>query len=82
VLAQAEAVVVADNIATKAAGYRPRREFDASLEYYLDMGAGRAAGAEGHFYRSPRGGVRIRRPSRRRHRDKVLFERRSLRQLD
>lgn len=81
VLAQAEAVVVADNIATKAAGYRPRREFDASLEYYLDMGAGRAAGAEGYFYRSPRGRVRIRRPSRRRHRDKVLFERRSLRQM-
>jgi sulfide:quinone oxidoreductase len=81
VLAQAEAVVVADNIATKAAGYLPRREFEGSIEYSLEVGAGRAMGAKGYFYRSPRGRVRIRRPSRRWHRDKVLFERRSLRQL-
>jgi sulfide:quinone oxidoreductase len=81
VLAQAEAAVVADNIATKAAGYRPRREFEGALEYYLDVGAGRAAGAKGRLFRSPRGRMRIRRPTRRWHRDKVLFERRSLRQL-
>lgn len=81
VLAQAEAAVVADNIATSAAGYRPRREFEGSLDYYLDVGSGRAARAQGYFYRSPRGRVRIRRPARRWHRDKVLFERRSLRQL-
>jgi sulfide:quinone oxidoreductase len=81
VLAQAEAVVVADNIATKAAGLTPRREFDASLEYQLEVGSGRAAGAKGYLYRSPRGRLRIRRPGRRWHRDKVLFERRSLRQL-
>jgi sulfide:quinone oxidoreductase len=81
VLAQAEAAVVADNIAATAAGYRPRREFDGSLDYYLDMGSGRATGARGYFYRSPRGRVRLRRPARRWHRDKVLFERRSLRQL-
>jgi sulfide:quinone oxidoreductase len=81
VLAQAEAAVVADNIATMAAGYRPRREFEGSLDYYLELGSGRAARAKGDFYRSPRGRVRIRRPARRWHRDKVLFERRSLRQL-
>ncbi len=81
VLAQAEAAVVADNIATAAAGYRPRREFEGSLDYYLELGSGRAAKAKGAFYRSPRGRVRIRRPARRSHRDKVLFERRSLRQL-
>lgn len=81
VLAQAEAAVVADNIATTAAGYRPRREFKGSLDYYLDMGSGQAARARGGFYRSPRGRLRIRRPARRWHRDKVLFERRSLRQL-
>lgn len=81
VLAQAQAAVVADNIAALAAGRRPRREFDGSLSYYLDVGSGRAARAKGLFYRSSRGGLRLRRPSRRWHRDKVLFERRSLRWL-
>ncbi|HVC07057.1 MAG TPA: FAD/NAD(P)-binding oxidoreductase [Solirubrobacterales bacterium] len=81
VLAQAEAAVVADNIATTAAGYRPRREFDGSLDYYLELGSGRAARAKGDFYRSARGRLRFRRPARRWHRAKVLFERRSLRQL-
>jgi sulfide:quinone oxidoreductase len=81
VLAQAEAAVVADNIASTASGYRPRRELEGSLDYYLELGSGRAARAKGDFYRSPGGRVRIRRPARRWHRDKILFERRSLRQL-
>jgi len=81
VLAQAEGAVVADNIAAVAAGRAPRREFDGSLEYYLDLGAGRAIGAKGIFYRSSGGGLRIRGPSRRSHWGKVLFERRSLRRL-
>jgi sulfide:quinone oxidoreductase len=81
VLAQAGAAVVADNIAALAAGRRPRREFDGSLEYYLEMGSGRAVAAKGLFYRPSRGRVRLRRPARRWHWDKVLFERRSLRNL-
>jgi sulfide:quinone oxidoreductase len=81
VLAQAQAAVVADNIAAAAAGRRPRREFDGSLAYYLDVGSGRAVGARGFFYRDSRGRVRLRRPAKTWHRGKVLFERRSLRQL-
>jgi hypothetical protein len=81
VLAQAEAAVVADNIAAVAAGRRPRRQFDGSLAYYLDLGSGRAARAKGFFYRDSRGRLRMRGPARRWHLDKVLFERRSLRGL-
>jgi sulfide:quinone oxidoreductase len=81
VVAQAQAAVVADNIAAAATGLRPPREFDGSLDYYLDIGSGRAVGAKGLFYRDPRGRVRLRRPSRRWRWDKILFERRSLRQL-
>ncbi len=82
VLAQAQATVVADNIAAAAAGRRPQREFDGSLDYYFDVGSGRAVGAKGFFYRNSGGRVRLRRrPARRWHWDKVLFERRSLRWL-
>jgi sulfide:quinone oxidoreductase len=81
VLAQAGAAVVADNIAAVAAGRRPRRELDGSLAYYLEIGSGRAVAAKGLFYRSSRGGVRLRRPARRWHWNKVLFERRSLRHV-
>ncbi len=81
VLAQAQAAVVADNLTAATTGRRPRREFDGSLHYYLDVGSGRAIGAKGLFYRDPRGRVRLRRPARRWRWDKILFERRSLRQL-
>ena len=47
VLAQAEAAVVADNIATTAAGYRPRSEFEGSLDYYLDWDPGAPRGQRG-----------------------------------
>lgn len=81
VLAQAQAAVVADNIAAAAGGRRPRRQFSGSLDYYLDVGSGRAVAARGIFYRDSRGRVRLRRPARKWHWDKILFERRSLRQL-
>ncbi len=81
VLAQAEAAVVADNIAAAAGGFRPRRQFDASLDYYLEVGSGRAVSAKGSFFRPSRGRVMLRRAARRWHREKVLFERRSLRRL-
>lgn len=81
VLAQAQAAVVADNIAAVATGRRPRRQFDGSLDYYLDLGSGRAASAKGFFYRNTRGRLQMRRPAKRWHLDKVLFERRSLRRL-
>ncbi len=81
VLAQAQAAVVADNIAAVAAGRRPRRQFDGALDYYLELGSGRAVGATGLFYRDPRGRLRLRGPARRWHLDKVLFERRSLSRL-
>jgi sulfide:quinone oxidoreductase len=81
VLAQAEAAVVADNIAAVVAGRRPRRWFDGSLDYHLELGSGRAASAKGAFYRDLRGRLRMRGPARRGHLEKVLFERRSLRRL-
>ncbi len=81
VLAQAQAAVVADNIAAVAAGRRPRRQFDGALDYYLELGSGQAAGAKGLFYRNSSGRLRMRGPSRKSHLDKVLFERRSLSRL-
>lgn len=81
VLAQAQATVVADNIAAVAAGRRPRRQFDGSLAYYLDLGSGRAASAGGLLYRASGGRLRMRGPAKRWHLSKVLFERRSLRRL-
>ena len=81
VLAQAQAEVVADNLAAVAAGRRPRRQFDGSFAYYLDLGSGRASRAKGFFYRASDARLRFRGPARRWHLDKVLFERRSLRRL-
>jgi len=81
VLAQREAVVVADNLADVARGVRPRADFSGAASYELEVGEGRALGGQGDYYRPRRPRLRFRKPSRRTHRQKLLFERRSLRQL-
>lgn len=81
VLAQRQAAAVADNLADLARGVRPRADFVAAGAYELEVGKGRAVGARGDYYGEPRPGIRLRKPSRRSHREKLLFERRSLRQL-
>ncbi|MFN8159975.1 MAG: FAD/NAD(P)-binding oxidoreductase [Solirubrobacterales bacterium] len=81
VLAQRQAAVVADNLAAVARGVRPRTDFAGAGGYELDVGSGRALGARGDYYGGRRPRIRLGRPSRRSHWDKVLFERRSLRQL-
>lgn len=80
VLAQRQAAVVADNLADLARGVRPSTDFAGAGAYDLEVGKGRAVGARGDYY-GGRPGIKLRGPSRRSHRDKLLFERRSLRQL-
>ncbi|MEO8091498.1 MAG: FAD/NAD(P)-binding oxidoreductase [bacterium] len=81
VLAQREAVVVADNLADVARGVRPRADFSGVASYELEVGGGRALGGQGDYFRPRRQRLRFRKPSRRAHRQKLLFERRSLRQF-
>lgn len=80
-LAQAQAAAVASDIAAAAGGRRARRAFDGSLAYHMDVGSGRAIRAKGLFYRDPDRRARLQSPAWRWHGQKVLFERRSLRQL-
>ena len=81
VLAQRQAAAVADNLVDLARGVRPTTDFVGAGAYELEVGEGRAVGAQGDYYGGPRPGIRLRKPSRRSHREKLLFERRSLRQL-
>ena len=76
-------VVVADNIATRGGGVppAPRVRGVARLLPRAGIRACRERAKGSLLDRSPLDRVRIRRPARRSHRDKVLFERRSLRQL-
>ena len=81
VMAQREAMAVADNLANIAKGLSPRTDFRGEGTYQLEVGRGRALRAQGNYYDGRRPRLRLRRPSRRAHREKVLFERRSLRPL-
>lgn len=81
VFAHAEAEVVADNLTATAAGRVAAGRFDGHGECFLETGAGRAGFASGDFYATPSPAVRMRRPARRWHWGKVLFERRWLARL-
>ncbi|HUY59585.1 MAG TPA: FAD/NAD(P)-binding oxidoreductase [Solirubrobacteraceae bacterium] len=77
--AHAQAEVVADNLT--AAGKRAEARFDGHGACFLETGGGRAGFASGDFYASPSPALRMRRPARRWHWGKVLFERRWLARL-
>lgn len=81
VFAHAEGEVVADNLARAAASNQPVARFDGHGACFLETGGGRAGMASGDFYADPRPRVRMRRPARRWHWGKVLFERRWLARL-
>jgi sulfide:quinone oxidoreductase len=81
VFAHGQAEAVADNLAALSTGRTPQASFDGHGACFLETGAGRAGYASGDFYAEPDPAVRMRRPARRWHWGKVLFERRWLRRL-
>ena len=74
VFAEAEALVVADQIASEWRGRTSRRAFDGTGSCFLEVGGGRSAYAGGDFYASDGPTVAMRGPGRRWHLAKVAFE--------
>lgn len=74
VFAHAEARVVAREIAASFGGLAAL-PFDGKGYCWVELGAGRAAFADGDFYASPAPAVRLRAPGAHWHLGKVLFER-------
>lgn len=79
VFAEAQAEVVAENLAAEWAGRPGRRRFDGHGQCFLETGDGRAGLGAGNFYAEPTPQVKLRNPSRWWHWGKVLVERRWLR---
>jgi sulfide:quinone oxidoreductase len=74
VFAKAQALVVASRVADELNDREPRAGFDGKGSCFVDMGDGVAAFATGEFYSDGAPTVVLRRPSRRWHLAKVLFE--------
>jgi len=74
VLAHAQALVVADNIAATIEGRPATASFDGHGGCFIETGFGKAGYGSGDFYAEPAPVVDIRPPSRRRHLGKVAFE--------
>jgi sulfide:quinone oxidoreductase len=74
VFAEAEAEVVATNIAADLAGRPAAATFDGSGGCFVELGDGRAAFAGGNFYSRDGPEIRLRRPGRHWHLAKVAFE--------
>lgn len=74
VFAEAEADVVASNIAAELTGRRPGATFEGRGACFVELGDGRAAFAGGTFYGTDGPQIRLRRPGRRWHLAKVAFE--------
>ena len=81
VFAHGQAEVVADNLAAQAADRTATASFDGDGSCFLETGGGRAGFASGNFYAEPAPRVQMRRPARRWHLGKILFERRWLSRL-
>lgn len=79
VFAEAQANVVAGNIADIWAAREPHRSFDGMGQCFVETGDGRAGFGAGNFYAEPTPQVVFHAPARRWHWGKVLFERRWLR---
>lgn len=74
VFAHFEAEVVAANIAASIKGAPSDKEFDGNAFCFLETGYGKAGLASGNFYADPVPEVKMKRPGRRWHWGKVLFE--------
>ena len=74
VFAEAEADVVAANIAADLTGKAASARFDGKGACFVELGDGRAAFATGDFYATDQPQVRLRRPGRHWHAAKVGFE--------
>jgi sulfide:quinone oxidoreductase len=74
VFAEAQAAVVAANLAAELAGRAPTARFDGTGACFVELGDGRAAFAGGDFYAADAPAIRLRRPGRRWHLAKVAFE--------
>lgn len=75
VFAEAEADVVAANIAADLASRPPTARFDGSGACFVELGDGRAAFASGDFFAADAPRIKLRRPGRHWHLAKVGFER-------
>lgn len=74
VFAEAEADVVAANIAADLTGKPPTARFDGKGACFVELGDGRAAFATGDFYAADAPEITLRRPGRHWHLAKVAFE--------
>jgi len=74
VFAHYQADVVAHNIEAKIKGASSKKEFDGRGACFIELGDGRAGYATGNFYTEPKPVVNLKKPSRLRHWQKVLFE--------
>jgi sulfide:quinone oxidoreductase len=74
VFAEAQAKVVAANLAAELAGQAPTARFDGTGACFVELGDGRAAFAGGDFYTAQAPTVRLRRPGRRWHLAKLALE--------
>ena len=74
VFAHAEALVVADNIASEIKGRPAGARFDGNGGCFIETGFSKAGYGSGNFYAEPSPRVTVRPPSRRSHLYKVAFE--------
>ena len=74
VFAHAQGQAVADNIAEIINGKQPAATFDGHGGCFIEVGNGRAGYGSGDFYAEPSPSVQLRKPDRKQHLGKVLFE--------
>ncbi len=74
VFAHFQADVVAHNVTESIKGLTPKKEFDGRGSCFIELGDGRAGYASGNFYTDPKPVVKLKKPSRFRHWEKVRFE--------
>lgn len=74
VFAHFEAEVVVANIVSNMNGKPAGKEFDGNAFCFLEVGFGKAGLASGNFYADPVPDVKMKRPGRRWHWGKILFE--------
>ncbi len=74
VFAHFQADVVAHNIAAEIKDSSIKKEFDGKGGCFIELGDGRAGYASGNFYAEPNPVVNLKKPSRKWHLVKVLFE--------
>jgi sulfide:quinone oxidoreductase len=74
VFAHFQADVVTHNIVESTKGLTSKKEFDGRGYCFIELGDGRAGYASGNFYAEPKPVVKLKKPSRFRHWEKVRFE--------